>query len=108
MPSPADLEARAAEAATLLRQLSHEGRLLLLCHLVAEDEMSVGQLSKTVQLSQSALSQHLAQLRREGLVACRREGTTIHYRLADPRVATLIGTLRDLFCPPDPQDEKSP
>ncbi|MBO1076820.1 ArsR/SmtB family transcription factor [Roseomonas marmotae] len=107
-PDLADLEARAAEAAALLRQLSHEGRLLLLCHLVMEGEMPVKRLAGAVRLSQSALSQHLAQLRRDGLVATRREGTTIHYRLADPRIATLIGTLRDLFCPSEPRHEDTP
>ncbi len=92
------LEVRAAEAAQILRLLANERRLLLLCHLIQEGEMTVGRLADTLGLSQSALSQHLAQLRQEKLVATRREGTAIHYRIADPRVAQLIGTLRDLFC----------
>ncbi|MBL8836274.1 MAG: helix-turn-helix transcriptional regulator [Alphaproteobacteria bacterium] len=95
-----DLAPRAAEAAALLRQLANERRLLLLCHLTVAGEATVGQLADLVGLSQSALSQHLGRLREDGLVATRRAGTTIHYRLADPRVARLIGALRDIFCPP--------
>jgi DNA-binding transcriptional ArsR family regulator len=52
-------------------------------------------------LSQSALSQHLARLRADGLVATRRAGQTIHYRLADPKAARLLAVLRDLYCPPE-------
>jgi DNA-binding transcriptional ArsR family regulator len=95
------LERKAAEAAQLLRLLANEKRLLLLCHLAAEGEMPVGALAEAVGLSQPALSQHLALLREEGVVAARREGTVIRYRLDDPRAAALLRTLRDLFCPPD-------
>jgi DNA-binding transcriptional ArsR family regulator len=93
------MEARAAEAAALLRLLANERRLLLLCILIAEGEAHVGRLAKKVGLSQPALSQHLAKLREDGLVATRRSGTTIHYRIADPRVARIISTLHDVFCP---------
>jgi DNA-binding transcriptional ArsR family regulator len=92
------MQERAAEAATLLRLLGNERRLLLLCQLLVEGEASVGSLAIHVGLSQPALSQHLAKLREDGLVATRRSGTTIHYRIADPRVAALIATLKDLFC----------
>ncbi len=63
------------------------------------EEMSVGALGEYVDLSQSALSQHLAKMREEGLVACRKEAQTVHYRIADPRVKTLILSLKEIFCP---------
>lgn len=94
------MQASAAEAAALLRLLANERRLLLLCILIAEGEAHVGQLAERVGLSQPALSQHLAKLREDGLVATRRTGTTIHYRIADPRVARIIATLQEVFCPP--------
>lgn len=92
------LEARAAEAAGMLRLLANERRLIVLCTLIAEGEASVGRLAERVGLAQSAMSQHLAKLRDDGLVATRREATTIYYRIADPRVAALIATLKDIFC----------
>lgn len=95
-----DLEARAGEAARLLRLLANERRLALLCHLIDEGEATVGRLAEAVGLSQPALSQHLAKLREDGLVVARREATSLHYRLADARVARLLVTLRDLFCEP--------
>lgn len=94
-----DLEAKAAEAAGLLRALSNENRLLILCHLISEGELSVGAIVERVGLSQSALSQHLARLRQEGLVAFRRESQTLFYHVADPRAAAVLNLLRDLFCP---------
>jgi ArsR family transcriptional regulator len=93
-------EESAARAANLLRLLANEKRLMILCQL-AEGELSVGQIQPRVGLSQSALSQHLALLRAEGVVATRRSGQTIHYRLADPAAARVIETLAALFCPPD-------
>jgi len=93
-------EESAARAAGLLRLLGNEKRLMILCQL-ADGELSVGQIQPRVGLSQSALSQHLALLREEGVVATRREGLVIHYRLADPAAARLIETLAELFCPPE-------
>lgn len=95
----ADFEARAGEAAQLLRALGNERRLLILCHLISAEEMSVGQLAGQIGLSQSALSQHLARLREDGLVAFRREAQTIFYRVADPNAGRLLALLRDIFCP---------
>jgi ArsR family transcriptional regulator, virulence genes transcriptional regulator len=92
------MEARAAEAAALLRLLANERRLLVLCTLITEGEANVGRLAERVGLSQPAMSQHLARLREDGLVATRRTGTTIHYRIADARVATIIACLKDTFC----------
>jgi DNA-binding transcriptional ArsR family regulator len=93
------LQARAAEAAALLRLLANENRLLLLCHMAGNGEITVGELTTAVGLSQSAVSQHLAMLREAGLVATRREAQSIHYRLADPKAAHLLQVLRDLYCP---------
>jgi DNA-binding transcriptional ArsR family regulator len=97
--SPQQMARNAGEAARFLRALANESRLMVLCTL-AEGESSVSGLLERVPLSQSALSQHLAVLRREGLVATRREAQTIHYRLADARVQRLIPVLYDLFCDP--------
>lgn len=89
----------AAKAAALLRTVGNEHRLLVLCLLIGQGEMTVGELLAQVKLSQSALSQHLAKMRDEGLVVYRREAQTLHYRIADPKVEKLIATLKDLFCP---------
>lgn len=91
----------AAEAAGLLRALSNENRLMILCQLGA-GEMQVGQMQALVGLSQSALSQHLAVLRDQGLVAARREGTAVFYRIHDPAALKVIAVLVEIFCPPDP------
>ena len=94
-----DLALKAAEAAALIKALSNEHRLLVLCHLVSDEELTVGELVERVGLSQSALSQHLARLRSEGLVRFRREAQTLHYSVADPRAGQVLTLLRDLFCP---------
>lgn len=94
-----DLTGNAAEAAELLRALSSAPRLLVMCHLAASGELSAGQLVERVGLSQSALSQHLAKLREQGLVAYRRESQSLRYRVADPKALRLLETLHDLFCP---------
>ncbi len=95
------LRQRAGEAARLLRLIANEKRLLVLCHLVGAGEMNVGDLATVVGLSQSALSQHLAKLRQDGLVATRREAQTIHYRLADAKAARVLELLHELYCRPD-------
>jgi DNA-binding transcriptional ArsR family regulator len=93
-------EDSAGRAASLLRTLANERRLMILCQLVA-GELSVGALQTRVGLSQSALSQHLALLREEGIVATRREGQSIFYRVADPAALRVLQTLAELFCPPE-------
>jgi DNA-binding transcriptional ArsR family regulator len=98
-PGIARLERKAAEAAGLLKLLANENRLLILCRLAGAGEMTVGSLAEAVGLSQSALSQHLAKLREQGLVATRRDAQTIHYRLADINTARVLGLLKDMFCP---------
>ena len=87
----------ASEAAALLRAISNEARLLVLCEL-ANGERSAGELVERSGLSQSALSQHLAKLREEGLVATRREAQVIHYRIADQRAQRLLRVLHDIYC----------
>lgn len=93
-------EESAGRAAGLLRLLSNEKRLMMLCQL-ADGELSVGEIQARVGLSQSALSQHLALLREEGIVATRRESQTIFYRIVDHAAMRVIETLAELFCPPE-------
>ena len=97
-------QASAGQAAGLLRTLSNEKRLMVLCQL-GDRELSVGQLLPAVGLSQSALSQHLARLREEELVETRRDGTTIFYRISDPSVLKVIAVLGEIFCPPLSHDK---
>ena len=92
-------EPQGAQAAALLKALSNERRLLVLCHLVMSEELSVGELVERIGLSQSALSQHLARLREEGLVATRKDAQNVFYRIRDPRAARVLALLHDLFCP---------
>jgi len=95
---PDALEARAAEVADTLRALANERRLMILCKLVEWGEASVNALAQAVGLSQSALSQHLAKMRAEGLVAYRRESQTVWYRIADARIEHLFAALHRLYC----------
>jgi DNA-binding transcriptional ArsR family regulator len=90
------LSDHAEPAAALLKALSHEGRLMILCHLAA-GEKSVGELERLIGQRQAAVSQQLARLRLEGLVSTRRDGKAIHYALRDPRVAALLSCLPGLF-----------
>lgn len=91
---------RADDAVALLRSVGSHNRLMILCQLV-EGERSVNQLVDALGQSQSVVSQHLAVLRREDIVAGRRDGQSIHYRIADARVRVLMETLFQLFCGPD-------
>ncbi|MCW5691372.1 MAG: helix-turn-helix transcriptional regulator [Pseudolabrys sp.] len=93
------LERKATEAAGLLKLLANESRLLILCRLAASGEASVGALTAAADLSQSALSQHLARMREDGLVATRRDGQTVYYRIADDNAARLLTLLKDIYCP---------
>jgi ArsR family transcriptional regulator, virulence genes transcriptional regulator len=88
----------ADEAATMLKALSNPSRLLLLCQLV-EGEKSVSELEAALDLSQAYVSQQLARLRAEGLVAATRDGRIVRYRLADGRIAPVIQTLYEQYCP---------
>jgi DNA-binding transcriptional ArsR family regulator len=92
------LQANAGQAAAMLRALGNERRLMILCLLIEGSEMSAGDLAQEVGISQSALSQHLAKMRAEGLVTFRREAQSIHYRIADPNVKRLITLLKNIYC----------
>lgn len=94
-----DLRSRAGEAASFLKSIANDRRLIILCELV-NGERTVGELEAVVGLSQSALSQHLAKLREARLVKTRRESQTIHYSLADSSVSKVIGVLHDVYCKP--------
>ncbi len=101
-----DLKANAEKASTLLKAMSNERRLLVLCSL-AEGELSVRQMERLVDLSQSALSQHLARLRHDGLVETRRDAQTIYYSLRGDEARAIIKTLHDLYCSPAAPSAKS-
>lgn len=102
--APADIngieavEAKVNEAARLLEALANPRRLMILCAL-AEGERSVGELVPIVGLQQAALSQHLARLRAEGIVATRRASQMIYYRLVSPAAIAIINTLSKIYCP---------
>lgn len=100
--NPAETMAeKAAEAAAFIKLMSNERRLLVLCRLIEVGEASVGALAEDVGLSQSALSQHLAILREDGMVQTRRDSQSVLYSIADPRVERLVMLLHDMFCGPD-------
>lgn len=96
---PAALMRQARAASDLLKALSHETRLVILC-LLAEGEKSVSELEEILSMPQATVSQQLARLRFDRLVNARRDGRTIHYSLADEEVSTVIGALYNLFCSP--------
>jgi DNA-binding transcriptional ArsR family regulator len=101
LKAPMDLATFTTKAdgvAALLKAMGNGRRLMVLCKLVEHGEMNVTDLAREVALSQSALSQHLAKMRDEGLVAFRREGQTLWYRIADPRTEVLLATLYQLYC----------
>lgn len=91
------MDEAARDASSLLRAMSNERRLLILCHL-AEGERSVGELCELIDISQSALSQHLAKLRHDDLVSTRREAQTIYYSLKGEAASRILDTLHTLFC----------
>ena len=100
-PDPARIEEmheHAAEAARLLKALGNEQRLLILCNLL-ERPLAVGELNERVDLSQSALSQHLAVLREAGFVDCRRESQLIYYSVKPGAVTRVMAVLQEVFCP---------
>ena len=100
MIDPETMRVHAADAARLLKALSNEKRLMLLCLLV-EGERSVSGLNARLDLSQSALSQHLAVLRADGLVTTRRDAQTIYYSLAEGPAQRIIDTLHSIYCAAD-------
>jgi DNA-binding transcriptional ArsR family regulator len=95
----ASLEEKASFVARVLKLVANEKRILMLCRLAAEGEMPVSVLGKSVSLSQSALSQHLAKLREQGLVTFRRQSQTLHYSIKDGQTRQLLLALKDIYCP---------
>ncbi len=91
------LEENAEEAAKLLKNMSHPSRLMVLCHLM-KGECPVSELNQAVPLSQSALSQHLANLRQADLVDTRRESQVIYYRLKSQAVLEILEALYKIYC----------
>lgn len=94
------MERAADKASRLLRSLGNGTRFMILCHLV-QGERSVGALQAALGIDQSPLSQHLARLRKDGLVATRREAQTIYYRIASDEATRLIETLYGMYCGAD-------
>ena len=91
------MRSNAQQAAQLMKALANDSRLMILCYLDGK-ELSVTELNQNLDLSQSALSQHLAVLRRDGLVKTRRDSQTIYYALSDDRARKIIATLHEMFC----------
>ena len=87
----------ASEASALLKTLGHEGRLMLLCHLVS-GEKSVTELEELISSRQASVSQQLARLRMEGLVKTRRDGKSVYYSLTDTRPAQILDVVYEMFC----------
>ncbi|EHR41758.1 MAG: metalloregulator ArsR/SmtB family transcription factor [Alishewanella agri] len=92
-----DMLKNSAQAVKLLKAVSNERRLIILCHLL-EGEMSVGEINEKLDLSQSALSQHLALLRKHKLVKTRKEAQTVFYRLNSAEAEALIALMHKLYC----------
>ena len=98
--SAEDMGQRASEAAAFLKALSHEGRLMILCHL-SSGEKSVTELEELLGARQAAVSQQLARLRSDGMVSARRDGKTIHYSIRDQKAASIMALVYEMFCGPD-------
>ena len=103
----AEFARQAGEASRLLKALANESRLLVLCFLVEAGELSAGELTERVGLSQSALSQHLAKLREGGLVATRKEAQSVFYLICDPRAEQVLALLHQIYCPELGQDRRA-
>ncbi len=86
------------EASKMLKLLANEKRLLILCKLTEKEKTTVGELSKFVGLSQSALSQHLAKMREQDIITTRREAQNIYYTINNKDVAKIMETLRQIYC----------
>ncbi len=103
---PNQLQRRAQEASELLKALGNARRLMILC-LLMEGEKSVGELVRRIGLSQSALSQHLARLRRDRLVSTRRSAQTIYYAIAGADARALLQALHGLYCAREPAETQA-
>jgi DNA-binding transcriptional ArsR family regulator len=96
------MEAAADQASDLLKALANRHRLLIVCQLI-DGERSVGELAEFLGLRDSTVSQHLALLRKDGLVAARRDAQTIYYSIASAPAREVLTTLYRVFCPPAPK-----
>lgn len=101
-----DMQSTAAEVSGLMKILSSENRLMILCQLV-EGERSVGELAGLLGMRDASMSQQLSLLRRDGLVSTRREGQTIYYALARDDIARLMGFLYETYCGPDRAEQEN-
>jgi len=97
---PTKLVENAQQVAAILKQLSNPNRLMILC-CISSGELTVGDLNTQINLSQSALSQHLAKLRESEIVTTRRESQTIYYRIANQKIKYLLEVLQQQFCDDD-------
>ena len=93
------MESAADRASDLLKALSNRHRLLIICQLI-DGERSVGDLAQFLGLRDSTVSQHLALLRKDRLVAARRDGQTIYYSIASDPARELLKTLYQVYCAP--------
>lgn len=98
MTQTEDMKAQAAEAAGFLKNLANPNRLLILC-LLSQGELCVSDIQSHLDISQTALSQHLARLREEGIVTYRRDHRTLYYSIINPHVAEIVSLLYDIYCP---------
>lgn len=92
------LARQAGDAAQLLKLLGNEKRLLILCYLAVRGEMTVGDMLNVIDISPSALSQHLAKLRGDRLIDYRRSAQTLNYRVSDPRALKMLKVLKQIYC----------
>ncbi|PRZ50124.1 ArsR family transcriptional regulator [Tritonibacter scottomollicae] len=94
----ASMADNASEASALLKALAHEGRLMILCYLAGEKELSVGALEELLDKRQAAVSQLLSRLREDRLVVARRSGKTVYYSLADGPATKILESLHEIYC----------
>jgi DNA-binding transcriptional ArsR family regulator len=94
-----EMQAAADQASELLKALANRHRLLIVCQLI-DGERSVGELAEFLGIRDSAVSQHLALMRKDGLVRTRRDGQTIWYSIGDPAARELVNTLYRVYCAP--------
>ena len=92
------LARQAADASSVMKLLANKNRLIILCYLMMQKEMKVGDLVTEMGLGQSAMSQHLMKLRDKGLVTFRRHSQSLYYRIEDHRISKLINVLKSLYC----------
>ncbi len=92
-----DLKSKANEVSVVLKSIANPERLMILC-ILSQDRLTVGQLEDNLNLSQSALSQHLAKLRNAEIVSTEREGKFIYYQISDTKILKIFETLHDLYC----------